>query len=169
MTPGRDDAWGADEPAGTQAGSIAAKYGKGEKDGKVQLVPDGYDGDYLPGTVVKLMNGSQGVVKRVHGIGGSALDIQPGVSNVKSGVEHFEKISRGARAETVAEENVELVAPLKGDDVIVVNGDERGEVAELVMVDGADGVLKIKSNNQEKNGEVIIVDMSRLARYFNDK
>jgi ribosomal protein L24 len=68
----------------------------------------------------------------------------------------------------VAEENVELVAPLKGDDVIVVNGDERGEVAELVMVDGADGVLKIKSNNQEKNGEVIIVDMSRLARYFND-
>ena len=169
MTPGRDDAWGADEPAGTQAGSIAAKYGKDEKDGKVQLVPDGYDGDYLPGTVVKLMNGSQGVVKKVHGIGGSALDIQPGVSNVKSGVEHFEKISRGARAETVAEENVELVAPLKGDDVIVVNGDERGEVAELVMVDGADGVLKIKSNNQEKNGEVIIVDMSRLARYFNDK
>jgi len=69
----------------------------------------------------------------------------------------------------VAEENVELVVPLKGDDIIVVNGDERGEVAELVMVDGADGVLKIKSNNQEKNGEVIIVDMSRLARYFNDK
>ena len=55
------------------------------------------------------------------------------------------------------------------DDVIVVNGDERGEVAELVMVDGADGVLKIKSTNQEKNGEVIIVDMSRLARYFDDK
>jgi hypothetical protein len=37
------------------------------------------------------------------------------------------------------------------------------------MVDGADGVLKIKSSNQEKNGEVIIVDMSRLARYFDDK
>ena len=126
MTPRKRQTWGADEPAGTQAGSIAAKYGKDEKDGKVQLVPDGYDGDYLPGTVVKLMNGSQGVVKRGCGIGGSALDIQPGVSNVKSGVEHFEKISRGARAETVAEENVELVAPLKGDDVIVVNGDERG-------------------------------------------
>jgi len=169
MTPGREDAWGADEPAGAQAGSIAAEYGKNEKGGKKQLVPDGYDGDYLPGTVVKLMNGSQGVVKRVHGVGGSALDVQPGISNVKSGVEHFEKISRGARAETVAEENVELVVPLKGDDVIVVNGDERGEVAELVMVDGADGVLKIKSSNQEKNGEVIIVDMSRLARYFDDK
>tara|TARA_B100000475_G_scaffold199078_1_gene180728 strand:+ start:1128 stop:4475 length:3348 start_codon:yes stop_codon:yes gene_type:complete len=169
MTPGRDDAWGADEPAGAHAGSIAAEYGKNDKGGKKQLVPDGYDGDYLPGTVVKLMNGSQGVVKRVHGVGGSALDVQPGISNVKSGVEHFEKISRGARAETVAEENVELVVPLKGDDVIVVNGDERGEVAELVMVDGADGVLKIKSSNQEKNGEVIIVDMSRLARYFDDK
>ena len=169
MTPGREDAWGADEPAGAQAGSIAAEYGKNEKGGKKQLVPDGYDGDYLPGTVVKLMNGSQGVVKRVHGVGGSALDVQPGISNVKSGVEHFEKISRGARAETVAEENVELVVPLKGDDVIVVNGDERGEVAELVMVDGADGVLKIKSSIQEKNGEVIIVDMSRLARYFDDK
>jgi hypothetical protein len=169
MTPGRDDAWGADEPAGAHAGSIAAEYGKNDQGGKKQLVPDGYDGDYLPGTVVKLMNGSQGVVKRVHGVGGSALDVQPGISNVKSGVEHFEKISRGARAETVAEENVELVVPLKGDDVIVVNGDERGEVAELVMVDGADGVLKIKSSNQEKNGEVIIVDMSRLARYFDDK
>lgn len=44
MTPGRDDAWGADEPAGAHAGSIAAEYGKNDKGGKKQLVPDGYDG-----------------------------------------------------------------------------------------------------------------------------
>jgi transcription elongation factor SPT5 len=169
MTPGRDEAWGADEPStAAQTGSIAAEYGK-KGSAKKELVPDGYDGDYLPGVVVKLMNGTQGVIKRVHGVGGSALDIAPGVSTMKSGVEHFDKISRGARVETVAEENVELVVPLKGDDVIVVNGDERGDIAELIMVDGADGVLKVKSSDAEKNGEVIIVDMSRLARYYLDK
>jgi hypothetical protein len=46
----------------------------------------------------------------------------------------------------------------------VVHGNERGLEAQLIGVDGADGVLKVK----DKKGTIKILDMSNLGQIISE-
>ena len=63
--------------------------------------------------------------------------------------------------ETAPEATLRLAKPQKKDRVRVVAGDERGKSAELIGVDGADGVLKM-----DETKDISIHGIENLARVW---
>ncbi len=51
------------------------------------------------------------------------------------------------------------VVPSKGDDVILISGESKGDVASLIGLDGADGIVKMPDH------DISIFSMSCLAKY----
>jgi len=110
----------------------------------------------VPGLVVALKSsGQQGVVKRVMADGTCTLAI----GEIGEG-----RMLRVDQTTSLSIKDLQLVPPVKWDNVKVVHGNERGLEAQLIGVDGADGVLKVK----DKKGTIKILDMSNLGQIISE-
>ena len=86
----------------------------------------------------------------------------------RDGVEVLESVPKNAEEETATESELEIVAPENKSHIIVVAEKDsqvaRGETGQLVSIDGVDGVIRVNSS-----GDVVILDMSCLARYWHEQ
>ena len=121
----------------------------------------------IPGVVVRLSSGAQGYVTSV-GAGGASFKVKIGVVRHRDGVEVLESVPKNAEEETATESELEIVAPENKSHIIVVAEKDsqvaRGETGQLVSIDGVDGVIRVNSS-----GDVVILDMSCLARYWHEQ
>jgi len=129
--------------------------------------PADYAGRFIPGVVVRLSSGAQGYVTSV-GPGGASFKVKIGAVRHRDGVEVLESVPKNAEEETVTESELEIVAPENKSHIIVVAEKDsqvaRGETGQLVSIDGVDGVIRVNSS-----GDVVILDMSCLARYWHEQ
>ena len=129
--------------------------------------PSDYTGRFIPGVVVRLSSGVQGYVTSV-GAGGASFKVKIGVVRHRDGVEVLESVPKNAEEETATESELEIVAPENKSHIIVVAEKDsqvaRGETGQLVSIDGVDGVIRVNSS-----GDVVILDMSCLARYWHEQ
>jgi transcription elongation factor SPT5 len=128
--------------------------------------PDDYKGAFIPGVVVRLSNGSQGFITSV-GAGGSSFKVKIGSVRMRDGVEVLESVSKASPEENVTENELEVIAPAKKEHIVVISDQDasvaRGETGQLISVDGDDGVIRLN-----RTGDVVILDMSCLAKYWQD-
>ena len=117
----------------------------------------GYDGKFFTGVVVSLADGRQGVVKRREN--GAVVVVMGVTKTLPNGESRLEELERGV--ESVPEASLSLAKPQKKDRVLVVVGEERGKTAELIGVDGTDGVLKM-----DETQDVSIFHIETLARVW---
>jgi hypothetical protein len=72
------------------------------------------------------------------------------------------KVTPGERETAALHTDITLVAPVQWDHVRVMRGAEQGLDAQLIGVDGVDGVLKSK----DQKGSIKILDMSLLGKLY---
>ena len=127
-------------------------------------VPDpdlGYSGLFVSDAVVVLPDGRQGVLRRRDGAEASvALGATKTLAN---GDVRLESLESGAGSlVTTPLATLALAKPQKKDRVRVVAGDDnRGAAAELIGVDGADGVVKL-----DRTKDISIHEIGALARIW---
>ena len=179
-TPLRDTAWGSQTPAydtshwndDTPTPGGESGY-TGTPDIRVTGTPDlrggssalaisasdaGYHGKFITGAVVVLPGGKQGVVRSR---AGDEVTVQVGTLKTMANGETRMESVEGDEKETIAEAELELAKPQKKDKVIVVEGTDRGQGAELIGVDNEDGVIKMDATK-----EISIYGIGTLARIF---
>jgi transcription elongation factor SPT5 len=82
------------------------------------------------------------------------------IKTLPNGESRLDVVGAGT-AEHLSEGELALARPQKKDRVVVVTGEERGAAAELIGVDGAEGVLRMDATK-----DVSIHDMATLARVW---
>lgn len=78
-------------------------------------------------------------------------------------VDEHGKVKLEERETAALHTELTLVPPIKWDSVRVMRGVEKGLGAQLIGVDGVDGVLKSK----DSKGAIKILDMSLLGKLYN--
>ena len=149
--------------SGTPAGvpGTPAEYGGA---GSGANVPDpdlGYSGPFVSDAVVVLPDGRQGVLRRRDGAEASVA--LGAVKTLANGDRRLESLESGAGSVvTTPLATLALAKPQKKDRVRVVAGDDnRGAAAELIGVDGADGVVKL-----DRTKDISIHEIGALARIW---
>ena len=140
-----------------------AEYG-GQMGSARANVPDpdlGYSGLFVSDAVVVLPDGRQGVLRRRDGAEASvALGATKTLANGDVRLESLE--SGDGSVVTTPLATLALAKPQKKDRVRVVAGDDnRGAAAELIGVDGADGVVKL-----DRTKDISIHEIGALARIW---
>jgi transcription elongation factor SPT5 len=149
--------------SGTPAGlpSTPAGYGQGGATATTTASADpdfGYSGPFVTDAVVALADGRQGVLRSRQG---SDARVAIGTSKtLANGDKRLESLD-GSEV-TVSLSQLALAKPQKKDRVRVVAGeDNRGASAELIGVDGADGVVKL-----DQTKDISIHEIGALARIW---
>ena len=149
---------------GTPAGlpGTPAGYGGGAGGSAGAADPDfGYSGPFVSDAVVTLPDGRQGVLRRREGAEASvAIGTTKTLAN---GDRRLESLETGpGSVVTTPLATLALAKPQKKDRVRVVAGDDnRGAAAELIGVDGSDGVVKLDATK-----DISIHDIGALARIW---
>jgi transcription elongation factor SPT5 len=145
-------------PGAGAPGTPGAGYG-GTPAGDADADADaGYDGKFVSNAVVVLPDKRQGVLKRRDGA--DATVVLGTTKTLANGDERLESLEQNVVTTSLA--TLSLAKPQKKDRVRVVSGEDNfGATAELIGVDGADGVIKLDATK-----DISIHEIGALARIW---
>ena len=159
--PGSEGGVYTGTPAGVPGTPAGYGGGAGGSAGARDDPDFGYSGPFVSDAVVTLPDGRQGVLRRREGAEASvALGTTKTLAN---GDKRLESLETGpGSVVTTPLATLALAKPQKKDRVRVVAGDDnRGAAAELIGVDGADGVVKLDATK-----DISIHEIGALARIW---
>lgn len=147
---------------GTPVGGVPntpGEYGGGDSGNASVDADQNYSGPFVTNAVVVIPDKRQGVLKRRDGVDASV--VLGVVKTLANGDERLDSLDT-SNVVTVALSTLTLAKPQKKDRVKVVAGDDNfGATAELIGVDGADGVIKLDTTK-----DISIHEIKALARIW---